>query len=210
MIDGITKIIVNLTYGIFGHLNIRDMFNKWINRLYSLWMCHKFNCENVYFKRKVNLIKGSKYFKINSDTSFGKMAVLTAWDKYGDISYNPEIKIGNKCSFGDYIHFTCINKIIIGDNLLTGRWVTISDNNHGDTNLATLSIAPIQRDLTSKGPIVIGDNVWIGDKATILSGVTIGDGAIIAANSVVTKDVPPFSIVAGNPAKIIKTFSNKA
>lgn len=58
--------------------------------------------------------------------------------------------------------------------------------------------------VTSKGPVIIGSNVWFGDKATILPNVTIGDGAVIAANSVVTKDVPAYSVVAGNPAKIIK------
>ena len=56
--------------------------------------------------------------------------------------------------------------------------------------------------------MIIGDNVWIGDKATILPGVTIGEGAIIAANAVVTKNVPAFSVAAGNPAKIIKSVSN--
>ena len=55
------------------------------------------------------------------------------------------------------------------------------------------------------GGVVIEDNVWIGDKASILSGVTIGKGAIVACNAVVTKDVPPRSLVAGSPAKVIKT-----
>ena len=60
------------------------------------------------------------------------------------------------------------------------------------------------RSVMSKGPVIIGNDVWIGDKATILPGVTIGDGAVIAANAVVTKDVPAYSVVAGNPAKIVK------
>jgi acetyltransferase-like isoleucine patch superfamily enzyme len=64
--------------------------------------------------------------------------------------------------------------------------------------------APIKRSLFSKGPVIIGDNVWIGDKATILPGVSIGNGAVIAANAVVTKDVPAYSVAAGNPARIIK------
>lgn len=58
--------------------------------------------------------------------------------------------------------------------------------------------------LRTKGPIVLGNDVWIGARATIMSGVTIGDGAVVAACSVVTKDVPPYAIVAGNPARIIK------
>lgn len=56
----------------------------------------------------------------------------------------------------------------------------------------------------SKGDVVIGNDVWIGYKATILSGVTIGDGAVVGAHSLVTKDVPPYTIVAGNPAKIVR------
>ncbi|BAB51296.1 chloramphenicol acetyltransferase [Mesorhizobium japonicum MAFF 303099] len=58
--------------------------------------------------------------------------------------------------------------------------------------------------LRTKGPIVLGNDVWVGARATILSGVTIGDGAVVAACSVVTKDVPPYAIVAGNPAKLIR------
>lgn len=62
---------------------------------------------------------------------------------------------------------------------------------------------------TSKGSIIIKDDVWIGKSATILSGVTIGQGAIIGANSVVAKDIPPYAIVVGNPAKIIRFRFNE-
>ena len=65
---------------------------------------------------------------------------------------------------------------------------------------------PKERDIYSKGIVTIHDNVWVGDKATILPGVEIGYGAIIGANSVVTKNVPEKSIVAGNPAKIIRQY----
>ncbi len=63
---------------------------------------------------------------------------------------------------------------------------------------------PIHRPLVVKGPIVIEDNVWIGERVCILSGVNIGKGAIIAANSVVTHDVPEYCVAAGSPAKVIK------
>lgn len=69
---------------------------------------------------------------------------------------------------------------------------------------------PQKRPITSKGPVIIGDNVWIGDKATILPGVTIGDGAVIAANAVVTENVPEFSVVAGIPAKVINYMKKSA
>ena len=112
--------------------------------------------------------------------------------------------IGDSVSIGAFNHITCTNRIVIGDGVLTGKFVTVTDNSHGNTDYDSLHIKPNDRDVVSKGPVVIGNNVWIGDKATILPGVTIGDGAIIAANAVVTKDVPAYSVAAGNPARIIK------
>lgn len=116
---------------------------------------------------------------------------------------NPELTIGRNCAFGAMNHITCCNRITIGDNLLTGKWVTISDNDHGTSDLCSLQCHPGGRPVVSKGPIVIGNDVWICEGARILGGVTIGNGAIIAANAVVTQDVPAYSVVGGVPAKII-------
>ena len=69
-----------------------------------------------------------------------------------------------------------------------------------------MTFRTVERDLHSKGAVVIGKNVWIGDKVSILSGVTIGDNAVIGANSVVTKSVPEGCIVAGVPARVIKKW----
>jgi acetyltransferase-like isoleucine patch superfamily enzyme len=91
---------------------------------------------------------------------------------------------------------SCFNRISIGEDVVISKNVTIrdSDNHH-----------LLYNGYVSSKPIKIGNHVWIGINATILKGVTIGDGAIIAAGSVVTKDVPPRTLVAGVPAKIIKT-----
>lgn len=152
-----------------------------------------------------NQLRGEKYISINDGTSIGQGGILTAWDNYANQSYCPEIVIGTHSYIGEYSHITSINKIVIGNNVLTGRYVYISDNSHGSTDsLEQLDIPPIQRPLVSKGPVVIEDNVWIGDRVCILSGVRIGRGAIIAANSVVTKDVPSYAVVGGVPANIIK------
>ena len=116
----------------------------------------------------------------------------------------PEMVLGNDISIGEYSHISCAQQIIIGDGLLTGRFVLITDNAHGQNSASELTINPLARKIYSPGPITIGRNVWIGDKATVLPNVTIGDGAIIAANAVVVKDVPPYAVVAGCPAKIVK------
>ena len=117
----------------------------------------------------------------------------------------PEIKIGNGCNFGQYNHITAVNKIIIGDNLLTGRFVLITDNSHGSFNYDEMQVHPSKRPVISKGPVIIGNNVWIGDKASVMPGVHIGDGCIIGANSVVTHNIPSYSMAAGNPAVVIKS-----
>ena len=94
--------------------------------------------------------------------------------------------------------------MIIGNNVLMGRKIFITDNNHGGSDRGNLDIPPSLRQLYSNGPVIIEDNVWIGEKVSILSNLHIGKGAIVAANAVVTKDVPPYAIVGGCPAKIIK------
>lgn len=203
------KSIIAIIYGIAKFLGLIRLFSgliRFCEFCYSEWICCNLKC-HCTFRYPINNIHGTKYITIGKGTDFGKQIVLTAWDQYEDDTFTPEIHIGDRCHFGDYIHITAINRIIIGNGVLTGRWVTITDNSHGETNHESLTIPPINRRLNSKGPVIIGDNVWIGDKATILPGVTISEGAIIAANAVVTKNIPAFSVAAGNPAKIIKTES---
>lgn len=119
---------------------------------------------------------------------------------------NPQLEIGDKVSIGEYSHITCANKVTIGNGVLTGRFVLITDNCHGNNTKEVADIAPLAREIHSNGPVYIGENVWIGDKVTILPNVTIGKGCIIAANAVVTKDIPEYSVAAGVPAKVIKTI----
>lgn len=149
---------------------------------------------------------GQKHISIGDDTIIQRHAILGCWTHYQDHTFSPTITIGNHCNIGEYCHITAINRIVIGDGLLTGRFVLISDNSHGGLSREEAAIPPAARQLVSKGEVVIGRHVWIGDKATILAGVHIGDNAIVAANSVVTKDVPANSMVAGSPAQIIKTI----
>lgn len=163
-------------------------------------------------------VKNPQYMIIGNHSGFQKNCIVECWDKwsYYDCGkkksliqeFKPQITIGNYCNIGEYTHITCCNRITIGNGLLTGRFVLISDNNHGNTNVfEELDIIPASRNLHSKGPITIGNNVWIGDRAIILPGVTIGDNVIVAANTVVTKDIPSNAIVGGSPCRIIKIIS---
>lgn len=203
MIKKLVRTFVNVVYSLCPFIIVRKIKGLWY-LIFRLWMCKKFGCDEVVFLKPVNFTRGHKYFTIGRGTIIGKMAVLTAWDEYEGDRFTPEVRIGKDCSFGDYVHISAIRSIEIGDGVMTGRWVTINDNAHGTTDIDTLHQRPAKRRLHSKGPIKIGDNVWIGDKVTILGGVKIGDGAIIGANSVVTKDVAPYTVVAGISARVIK------
>lgn len=147
---------------------------------------------------------GGKRIRIGANTLMKAYCILGCHEKYRDEQFDPDIIIGNNCSFGEYNHITAINKIMIGDGLLTGRFVYIGDNTHGGLSMEESVVPPIDRKLRSKGEIIIGNNVWIGDKVTILGGVTIGDNVIIGANSVVTHNLPSNCVAAGIPAKVIK------
>lgn len=147
---------------------------------------------------------GQKHIVIGDDTCIGSHGILGCWERYGSQKFTPSIIIGSHCSIGEYNHISAINKITIGDGLLTGRFVYIGDNSHGGLSREESQVHPIERQLTSKGEVTVGNNVWMGDKTTILAGVHIGNNVIVAANSVVTKDIPDNCIVAGVPAKVIK------
>ncbi|MBQ3784445.1 MAG: acyltransferase [Lachnospiraceae bacterium] len=150
---------------------------------------------------------GQKNISIGDYTTIQGSSILGCWTKYGEQEFpNASITIGNHCSIGEYNHITACNKITIGDGLLTGRYVIISDNSHGGLSEEEADIAPSKRDLKSKGEVVIGNNVWLGDKVAVLSGVHIGNNVIVAANAVVTKDVPDNSVVAGVPGRVVKTL----
>lgn len=106
------------------------------------------------------------------------------------------IHVGKNVFINCGCHFQDHGGVFIGDGVLIGSYVVMATINHG----LTLS----ERHANLPASIHIGNNVWIGSHATILPGITIGDGAIVAAGAVVTRNVPPNTVVGGVPAKIIK------
>lgn len=150
----------------------------------------------------VEKIRGHHHISIGSGTQIAHHATLTVWQM--DTCPMPNLSIGKHCQLGAHIHISAANGIEIGNNLLTGSNVLIVDNAHGASELCLVNVPPTQRPLSSKGKVTIGNNVWLGNNACIMPNVTIGDGVIVAANSVVTHSVPSYCVVAGAPAKIVK------
>lgn len=151
--------------------------------------------------------RGQQYMHIGDDFSAGDGLLIEAWDSYCGQRFTPEIFIGDHVNCSNYVQISAIDNVTIGNNVLMGQCVYISDNSHGKWEREDIELPPAQRPLTSKGPVHIGNNVWIGRCVSVLSGVTIGDNCVIGANSVVTRDVPANCMAAGVPAKVIKRLS---
>lgn len=110
--------------------------------------------------------------------------------------YGQHIRIGKNVFINTGCRFQDQGGITIGNDVLIGHNVVLATLNHEED--------PARRHIMRAAPIVIGNTVWIGANATVVPGVTIGDGAIVAAGAVVTKDVPPNTVVGGVPARVIK------
>lgn len=122
------------------------------------------------------------------------------------IAYNPKIVIGDGTWVGKNCSMAAIHRVEIGKNVLFAGHVHITDHSHGYEDISRpMTVQP----LISKGPVVIEDDCWLGFSCEILSGVHIGKHCVVAARAVVTKDVPAYSIVAGNPAKVIKRYDEE-
>lgn len=158
----------------------------------------------IHIKNKSKLIIGDNV-TLNS-SNYGYHINMFKPVKILIDGHNAEVTIGsNSRIHGSCIH--AISKISIGEYCLIAANCNIMDSNGHES----LMEKPEDRLLTidKPKPIIIENNVWIGANCIILKGVTIGQGAIIAAGSVVTKDVPKYSIVGGNPARLIKTFKEE-
>jgi len=128
-------------------------------------------------------------------------------------AYGGSIEIGNNCYVGELSYIWSGEKIVIGNNVLISHQVNIIDSNSHELNaqervqgyLHIISKGhPTEKGSILTSPIIINDNAWISFGVIILKGITIGEGAVVAAGSVVTKNVAPYTLVAGNPARYIK------
>jgi acetyltransferase-like isoleucine patch superfamily enzyme len=142
----------------------------------------------------------SQGIHLGDRVSIGKYAIIRPANIYGG-AIGEGLVMGNHSNIGPYNYIGCSGKITIGNNVMLGPRVSIYAENHvfDNPNLT------IKEQGVQKMDVVIEDDCWIASNAVILAGVTIGKGSVVAAGAVVTESVPPFSVVGGVPAKIIKS-----
>lgn len=154
-------------------------------------------------------IRGRRYIKWGTNFRAGFGCRLEAYPENGEIA----LKIGNNVQLHDYVHITASSKVIIGNDVLMASKIYISDTVHGsysgDMDDSDPSVPPGSRKISSRS-VIIGDRVWLGEFVSVLPGVTIGEGTIVGANSVVSKNLPANVIAVGIPAKPIKKFNFEA
>ena len=160
--------------------------------------------DGTVLRKNVKIIGGQQII-IGKHCVIQSQSILSTWGD-NNSPLKAKLIINDNVIIGEGCHLTAINSIVIGQGTLLGKNITITDNSHGLIIADEADVLPTKRKLYSKGPVAVGNKVWIGDKVTILPGVTIGNSSIIGANSVVTKDIPPRSVVVGNPAKVIKCY----
>jgi len=114
----------------------------------------------------------------------------------------PVVTIGDRCLIGRGSGIVGHFSISIGNDVWTGHHVYITDQNHGYEDITI----PISKQSQPERAVSIGDGSWLGHGSVVLPGVTIGRHVVIGANSVVTKDIPDFSVAVGVPAKVIRRF----
>lgn len=156
-----------------------------------------------------SVVRGSKCMALGKGIRARSGLRLEAIGRHGQQRFEPVIQIGDDVCFSNDVHISCIERIVIQKDVLMGSHIYISDHNrgiYGGQRQSLPSEPPACRELGSGGPVLIGQNVWIADNVVIVGPVTIGEGAIIAANSVVRCDVEAGTMVAGNPARVIKRF----
>jgi lipopolysaccharide O-acetyltransferase len=153
-------------------------------------------------------LRGLACIAIGERFTAGEGLWLEAVTRYGDERFSPKLVIGNHVHISHWSHIACTNSVTIGDHVLIGSKVIITDHNHGlfGANATSPAMPPAQRPLERDRFVIIGENVWLGDGVVVCPGVTIGEGSVVGANAVVTTDVPPFTLVAGVPARPIRRY----
>lgn len=159
-----------------------------------------FSLFDRFVQHEIRQYEKTKFKSIGKNVYIGKSCIFT----HDNILIGDDVYIGaNACIQSAH------GQINIGNHVMFGPGVHIHGGNHGFDVIGTY-IKDIQKHEGQDGEVVIGDDVWIGSNAIILSGVHIGEGSVIGAGAIVTKDIPPYSIYTGAPPqKLRKRFTDK-
>jgi acetyltransferase-like isoleucine patch superfamily enzyme len=133
-------------------------------------------------------------------------AFFSVVEEHNGRRYSPRLRIGDRTNLGHGLWISCVGEIDIGAEVLAGHNILITDTYH-EYHDPDVSIA--RQPMGEPRAVRIGDGVHLGPHVAVLAGVTIGERSFVAANAVVTRDVPPNSVVVGNPARVIRRYDRE-
>lgn len=154
-------------------------------------------------------IEGGQYITIGDGFFAGQMLWIAAVREYAGINYDPVIEIGHRVTCSQSVHIAANVRVTIGDGVMFGSRIHVTDHGHGryqGDEQDSPDLRPTLRRLAPGRPVRIERHAWLGDGVVVLPGVTIGEGTIVGANSVVSRDLPPGVIAVGSPAMPIKRY----
>ncbi len=190
----------------WGRHAVRIALNRLWSRVLRRSLARAGSSFNVDFTTR---ILGAKCVAVGDDFYAGRGFKLVITNQEAT---DLLVCIGNHVGLNDFVTIAAQDHILIGNNVLIGAGVYLGNISHGRYKGLDQSLPespPNSRPFASSGVLTIESNVWLGEDVIIPGGVTIGRGAIVGAGSVVTKDIPPYAIAAGNPARVIKKFDPK-
>ena len=167
----------------------------------------KFIDRSIRIIRRPFTLRGRKYidFGMSLTTGVGCRCDCVP----GIDSAAKKLVFGKNVQINDYVHIVAMEKVTIGDDVLMASHVFISDNSHGSYKGDELDsdprVPPIQREYRTS-PVTIGKSSWIGEGVIIMPGVSIGEGCVIGAHSIVNRDIPNYTVAVGTPIRLIKRY----
>ncbi len=148
-------------------------------------------------------VQGAPHVRIGADVVVQPHGWIAAVEQYAGQQWRPRIEIGDHCRIGRHAVITAVERVTLGEGCLLSEQVFISDHAHGTD---PGPVAPARQPLAPLGAVHIGRHCFIGIRACILGGVTLGDHCVVGANAVVTRSFPAGSVLAGAPARLVRTL----
>lgn len=179
-------------------------------KLYSAYIRHQFRqCGELKLGSTQLHLFGLRYMEFGDQVEMHFNARVQCIDYFQptDQHFKPRLILHDHVVVQAMCHIGCIDRVEIGEWSTMGARCYITDHTHGGTSREELLLPPRKRPLVSRGPVKIGKYVHLGEGVCVMPGVTIGDYSVIGAGAVVTRDIPPFSIAVGSPAKVIKQIT---
>lgn len=195
--------------------NSKDNLQRNYTFVDKMWLAF-YLLRSKMIDKRIRLIRFPFILRGRRFVDFGSGLTTGYWCRFEvyptDNNSRKRLILGNNIQVNDFVHICALDHVEIGDGCLFASHVYISDNSHGryegGSNDSSPEIAPDHREYIT-APVKIGKNCWLGEGVIVMPGVTIGDGCVIGAHSVVNKDIPSASIAVGSPARVVKQYSRE-